>query len=363
MVPPVLAAVLLSLFGAVIVVFSAYRLIVARMAGITTVTVLFVDMAIGVASGVGQLLLAASTAVLTAFLLAIKIPAEQVVGRIMYEELLWALELGVVLIVVGPFFYTQEASFYGVSLRSLYLFFALVLATSYLGYVLARLRGSEGLAYAAFFGGLAHSEATLLSLLQLLRDQAARAAFDLTVIVNSSMVLRNLLIAFVVGSIAGLSPVQLLALAAASILSSLPAAASWRRLRGSLAGAELAIENPLRFSTALKSTLLYLALALASYLASSLGHGSLLLVAALGGFVSSSAAIVAVMPQAPPSAAVEVAIVATIAGMLNKPFYAYSSGVPGAAGRAAKASLTQSILALAGLAPFYMYPNLWNTAA
>jgi len=354
LIPLGLALAFIGLFGAVVVVFSAYRLVVARMAGITTIIVLFVDMAIGVASGVGEILLAASTAVLTAFLLAIKLPAEQLVGRIMYEELLWALELGVVLVVIGPFFYASEASFYGVSLRSLYLFFALVLATSYMGYVLARLRGSEGIAYAAFFGGLAHSEAAMLSLLQILGSRARSLAFHIAAIVNTSMVLRNTLIAIVVAGLAGLEPHSLAALLAAAALASLPGLASWSRLRVGLGEVRVEIENPLRFSAALRSTLLYLGLALASYLARRLGHGSLMAVALVGGFVSSSAAIVAVVPQAPQEAAVKLALAATAAGLLNKPFYAYTSGVPGAARAAAAASLVQALLLALGAAALYM---------
>ncbi|GEM_PF-715660 len=350
-----LTAVMLGGFVSVIVVFAAFRLMVARMAGITTIVVLLVDFILGFLSGVGEILLAASTAVLTTFVLAIKLPAERIVGLIRYEELLWALELGVVLIVVGPFFLTSEASFYGVSLRSLYLFFSLVLASSYLGYVAARLMGGKGLAYTALFGGIANSEATLMALIQLLGRFARRVAFDITVIINTAMVLRNVIIAIAAAytmpthSLAAASVAPLLV---AALLTSLPVVVSWRRSLETLISTNLEIENPLRFWAALKTTLLYLAIAYVSYIVKETGIGGLEIIAAIGGFVSSSATILAVysIGIATPQRVAQLATIATIAGILNKPLYArMGSRDPAVLRSALLASLLQAALALPGL--------------
>jgi len=355
LIDSVVAAIMLGGFTAVIVVFAAFRLVVARMAGITTIVVLLVDFVLGFLSGVGEILLAASTAVLTTFVLAIKLPAERIVGQIRYEELLWALELGVVLIVVGPFFLASEASFYGVSLRSLYLFFSLVLASSYLGYVAARLMGGKGLAYTALFGGIANSEATLMALIQLLGRLARQVAFDITVITNTAMVMRNVLIAVAAAyAVSGHGPAaaSVAPLLVAAALSSLPMAASWRRSLETLVSAELEIENPLRFRAALKTTLLYLAIAYMSYIVEKSGIGGLEIVAAIGGFVSSSATILAVysIGITAPSRVAQLATIATIAGILNKPLYArMGSRDPAVLQRTLLASLIQAALALPGL--------------
>ncbi len=354
--PTALVVTLLAVFGLVIVVFEAYRLMVARMAGITTIVVLLVDFVIGLLSGLGEILLAVSTAVLTTFVLAIKLPAERVVGRIRYEELLWALELGVVILVVGPFFLESNASFYGVSLRSLYLFFALVLTTSYLGYVAARLMGGRGLAYTALFGGLANSEATLMALLQLLGPSGAALAFDITILTNVAMVVRNLAIAaaaaYTVSQETWLTAVLPLALASAAAAA--PGFYAWRRSLERLVGETPEIENPLRFRAALKTTLLYLAIAFLSYLVESTGVGGLAIVAALGGFVSSSAAILAIysIGLRDPLLLGKLAVIATIAGLLNKPIYAHAGlADPRATRRSLAASALQAALALAAVLP------------
>ncbi len=353
LIDAVMATVFLLVFGAVVVVFAAYRLMVARLAGITTVVVLLLDFILGFLSGVGEVLLAASAAVLTTFMLAIKLPAERIVGRIRYEELLWALELLVVIIVVGPFFIESSASFYGVSVRSLYLFFALVLTTSYLGYVMARLKGGEGLAYTAFFGGLANSEATLMAILQLLRGLGKRLAFDLTVLTNTAMILRNALIAVVaayIGSHGVLAFDSVLPVVAASALAVLPGYYAWRRSISRLVETQMEIENPLSFGTALRTTLLYLAIAFVSDLVKESATGGLLLVSAIGGFVSSSATILAIYSVGitSPQVVAQLAVVATAAGALNKPLYAYM----GSHDREAVAkSLAASLLQASLMAP------------
>ncbi|KSW11881.1 hypothetical protein CF15_03520 [Pyrodictium occultum] len=321
---------LLLIFAVVVAVFSAYRLLVSRMAGITTIVVIMVDFVVGLLAGLGEVLLAASVAVLTTFVLAIKLPAEKMVGRIRYEELLWALELGVVLVVVGPILFSFNYEFYGISLRSLYLFFALVLATSYLGYIMARLKGNEGLAYAALFGGMANSEATLMALLGLVPRELRRSlAFHITVLANSAMIIRNAVIAVAAAYLTGTGHsassdfTPLLLATAASIA---PVFFSWRSsLRPGASMQAVRIENPLRFSAAAKSTLFYLFITFLAYIVRHSGVASLLLVMVVGGFVSSSATILALFSLGglAPFQLARLAVVATMASVMNKVLYAY----------------------------------------
>ncbi len=333
LISSVQASVLLSIFGVIVAIFAGQRLLVLKSTGITTITVMLVDFVVGFMAGLGLLLVAASIAVLSTFMLAIKLPAERVVGRIRYEELLWALELGVILMVVGPFFLASSTSFYGVSLRSLYLFFALVLATSYLGYVMARLKGSEGLAYTALFGGLASSEATVVGVLSILDDVARRLlSFDITLLSNTAMIMRNLAIAAVMVYASSYRQYELEILApliVAALAASIPAFVSWGRLRGRIERAELAtIENPLQLSTAIKMTLLYIVIAFAAYVVKQLGLYGLLPVALVGGFVSSGATIIALfsVPGIEPKMLAVLALASTAVSVVNKVFYVYMGG-------------------------------------
>jgi len=348
-------SVMLLVFGLIIVVFSAYRLLAAKMAGITTVVVLLVDFTIGLLSGVGEILLAVSTAVLTTFVLAVKLPAEEIVGKISYEELLWTLELGIVLLVLGPFFMTRTETLYGVSLKSLYLFFVLVLATSYLGYVLARLKGGEGIAYTALFGGIANSEATLASVASLLELKDYNTSFNMTSIVNTVMIARNTLIALAMAAAmtkAG-GPSYLTPLVAATLASMPPGLISWLQLTRRLRKIPVQLENPLRLASALKTMVIYLCISIISYTIREAGRGGMILVAILGGFVSSSATIVALYGSGLASyrELAALAVVASAAGSLNKPIYAYLGSREK---KSVAGSLVSSVLQAALLAAGYM---------
>ncbi len=324
------ASLLILGFVLVVSIFAAYRLLVTRIAGITTVIVMMVDFVIGLLAGLGYILIAASIAVLTTFVLAIKLPAERFVGRISYEELLWALELGVILMVIGPFFISSNLRFYGISLKSLYLFFVLVLLTSYIGYIAAKIKGSEGFAYAALFGGIANSEATLSALLSIATGEIRRmVAFDVTILTNTAMLLRNGFIAFIVVYLVSngvIAPKVALSLFLAFAFSSLPILYSWQRLVSLRTEQPLVqIENPLRFSTAFKMTMFYLVMAFTAYLLRHIGSFGLALVVVIGGFVSSSATILALTALQGLSASTIafLAVIATAASVLNKLLYAY----------------------------------------
>lgn len=324
-------SILLSLMLVVIAVFTIFRLLVARLAGITTVAVMLIDFILGVIAGLGYLLIAVSIGVLTTFILAIKIPVEKVVGRISYNELLWALELGVVILVVGPFFLTSNISYYGVSLRGLYLFFALVLSSSYLGYVALRLKGAKGIAYLVLLGGFAHSEATLISTLSLIpRSDREKIAHHAAILSNSSMTARDLLIAL--GALAASGYASQIHSAAilllASLMAMLPAFFSWTNLISYTKRIpEPKLGNPLRLSTALKATLVYLVIAFtAGVSAKFYGSTGLLLVSLIGGFVSSSATILTLFTMGiEPLHAATLSVYAIIAALLNKPLYAYTA--------------------------------------
>ncbi len=353
-------SILVAVFLVVVAVFSAYRLLVARVVGVTTSVVMMLDFVIGLLAGFGEIVVAASLAVLTTFVLAIKIPVSRVVGRISYEELLWALELGIVLVVLGPIMLASDLTLYGVSLRGLYLFFALVLVASYMGYVVVRIKGGRGLAYVSFLGGFAHSEATLTGVLQLLpRGERREVGHHVAVLANTAMLVRDLLIAALAGymyhaaapgALAGLASLALAVLAAST-----PSAVSWARMVRRVASIPpTAVGNPLRFTTALKTSAVYIAVSFASHVLNKVyGEAALGLAAFIGGLVSSSATILAVYSVAGPATAPLLACYAMAAGAVNKALYAYTAtgdGVVVARVLAAGLAQAASLLLVAWLA-------------
>ncbi len=349
-------SMLVAVFLVVVAVFSVYRLLVTRVPGVTTSVVMMLDFAIGLLAGFGQVVLAASLAVLSTFILAIKLPVSRVIGRISYEELLWALELGIVLVVLGPVLLTVNLTFYGVSVSGLYLFFALVLVASYMGYVVVRIKGVKGLAYLSFLGGFAHSEATLTGLLELLpASERRRIGHHAAVLSNTAMLLRDLAIAwlaglfYVRGSLSPTTGLLILGVVAASSL----AVAAWHRMMGVSARVPpTAVSNPLNFGTAAKTSLVYIAIAMASHaLASSYGGSALSLAAFIGGLVSSSATILALISSVGQSATVAVPY-AMAAGVLNKIVYAYTA--TGDWEVVARVALVAGVQALLLLAPMLL---------
>ncbi len=326
-------AILAAIFMVIAGVFSVYRLVIARTLGVTTSVVMLIDFLIGLLAGFGFIIMAASIAVLVTFILAIKIPVEKVIGRLEYQELLWALELGVVLAVAGPIVWGIEWNFLGVSLQSLYLFFILVLLSSYIGYIAVRLKGGTGIAYLAFLGGFANSEAALSATLQLIpREDRVKLAHHVTVLANSAMIIRDLIVALgaayaVAGAALRFSDLALLFLA--SLLSLVVTPLSWaitisyvRKIPPTIIG------NPLRFSTAVKAALVYLAIAFTANMVKESygGFTALLVVSIAGGFVSSSATILTLFTMGIDYYnASLLAVYSIIAALLNKPIYAYIS--------------------------------------
>ncbi len=355
-------SVLTTLFLILVALFSAYRLIVMKSAGITTSIVMMVDFAVGLLAGMGYIIVAAAAAVLTTFILAIKIPVERVVGRISYEELLWALELLIVLLVLGPVVWGIETTFYGVSVRGLYLFFALVLVSSYIGYVVVRIKGGKGLAYLSFLGGFAHSEATLTGVLELLpREERRRIGHHVAVLANTAMLVRDLAIAALALYIGSGRPeaIHSLGLLVLGVLvSSIVAPSSWGRLVKAVAKIPVtAIGNPLRIPTAIKTSLVYIAISIASYtLREAYSSTALWLVAFAGGLVSSSATILAVYSGGAVYGDPLPALLAMAAGALNKPIYAYmASGDRKVVAKVFFASITQTLLLLSLTLPLTMF--------
>jgi len=356
--------VLVSGFLLVLVVYTIYRLMVGRIGGVTTVVVMLVDFIIGFLAGLGEVLVATSVAILTTFVLAVKLPAEKLVGRIRYEELLWFLELAVILAVIGPFFLMSNYRVLGISVRGIYLFFALVLTSSYLGYIAVRVKGAEGIAYFAFLGGFANSEATTMAGLRLLgRSEAERLAPYIALTANGSMLLRNLAITLVafyllVGEIPFPQSLALVVGVAGAVL---PSYLSWKRLKGHASRIELPeIENPLSFSIAFKSTLVYVALALVASLVSLAGSLGLAVFSLLGGFVNASATILSLFSVGEGAVLLTFALLALAAASMNKTIYVYIATLSRrAAAKTLAACIVQSaILAAAAAAALRLLPPL-----
>jgi len=324
-VPASLALTVVS----IIAIYASERVRVERGSGITTQLSLALAYACGLLIGAGLVVEGVALCFLTSLALAMKLNVRRLVEAVTYRELLPMLELGVILFLVGPLlpFDATDPFIRAVTVGSLYTFFVTVLALSFAGYAAFKLKGSKGVSYAAFFGGLANSEAAVSSLCKV---------SDPTLVVmlaNAAMLVRNL---FVIAALAPrsnpavLGPV-LLALGVSVALAYVAHRIAARREQpesGWVVGVDM---RPISFGLAVKSTALFgLTLFFSALAALSLGDAGVLAASVLGGLVSSTTVIFSVVNLASSgyvawSAASTAILLSTAAAVANKILYAWPS--------------------------------------
>ncbi|MCD6369665.1 MAG: MgtC/SapB family protein [Thermoproteales archaeon] len=162
-----LTIVIISLYG-------YYKILVLKEPGITTLVALVLAYIIGSMVGFGLLLESVAISIFATFMLAIKLSIEKIIKGFTYKELLSALEIGIIVFLVGPFFLTTETTIWIINLKVLYTFFVIILVLSYIGYILVKVLGYSAIDYFAFFGGLVHSEATIVSIGRMVGATKAR---------------------------------------------------------------------------------------------------------------------------------------------------------------------------------------------
>ncbi len=337
---PLFSLVFIVVFIALLVSYIVYRTIILKVGGITTYIVMTISFILGYVAGLGKLLEAVAVSILTALLLAAKFPLEHLIGGISYNELLSALELGLIFFILGPLVYASNVSVGGISLWGLYVFFTIVLTISFGSYVAVKIKGAEGLRYVALLGGLVNSEATLINLAEIYSSKgeaklSKRNITVATILVNTAMVLRNLVLATVAAYVfLGEDTVsRVLVYVAPGLL--IPGLAGFLlftvyRETGP-ARTEARITSPLNFDAALRAVLAYLSLILLAWaLESVMGSTSIIPVSLIGGFVNAGATILSLFTVASGSELHTLSagvLIATMAAVLNKPLYLKSVGI------------------------------------
>jgi len=180
-----------------IILYTSYRMFILKEGGITTSIALGIAYLLGFMAGAGLILEAISISVLVTFILALKFKIQHVIRGISYTELLSALEIGIIIFLIGPLIPEEiyDPLLHIINLRLLYVFFIIMLLLSYMSYITIKLRGIKALSYFSFLGGLINSEATTVSLLRLyLKERDIRDLIVGSIILsNVAMLIRNLI--------------------------------------------------------------------------------------------------------------------------------------------------------------------------
>lgn len=324
-VPAALALAAVS----IIAIYAYERVQVERGGGVTTQLSLTLAYASGLLIGSGLVVEGVALCFLTSLALAMKLNVKRLVDVITYRELLPALELGVIVFLIGPLlpFDATDPFIRAVSVGSLYNFFVTILVVSLAGYAAFKLKGSSGVSYAAFFGGLANSEAAVSALCKVADPEMV------VLMANAAMLVRNLAVLAVLAprsNPAALSP-ALFALGASVALAYLASRFLSRREPVDTSCAVSGSLQPISFGLAAKSTALFgLTLFFSALAAVAFGDAATVAASVLGGLVSSSTVIFSVLNLAGSGyvswgTATTAVLLSSAAAIANKIVYAWPS--------------------------------------
>jgi uncharacterized membrane protein (DUF4010 family) len=264
--------------------------------GATTEVVAAVAPLLGVLVQSGQVILAASSAVVMTLLLTLKAPLHKIAGSVNEEEILAILKFGLVAVVLLPVLPSQPIGPYGAIVpRQVGYVVVLLSGVSLGGYLLVRLLGSRaGWALAGLLGGLASSTAVTLSFANKARELPglARVLTVGVLLASTILYLRGLLlIGFFDGELGLYLAPRLAALFVVSLGFS---ALNYRREVREESG-PMGLDNPVELGRAFGLALFFAAILLATRVAQAeLGTSGLWVTGALGGLMDVDSVAVAV---------------------------------------------------------------------
>jgi uncharacterized membrane protein (DUF4010 family) len=286
----------------------------------TTVALLAVAL-LGILVGQGLFLVAAACGVVVTALLAWKSEVVRFTGALTNEEIRGALILGMIALVVYPVLPRGTVDpWHLIDLRSAWTVVLVISAIAFTNYVLLRIYGTRGIRWTGLLGGLVNSTATVAELASRARDDPARlSVFALLgmATANTAMLLRN-------GLILGVFDITALSYGwlAVALMVAASTVVMYRIHLQDTATAPLHMQSPISVRHALMFGALFVLITLAGELANRVfGQTGFLVVAALGGLVSSAstsaaAGILAAKGLLPPELAGYGVVVTSMASLV-----------------------------------------------
>jgi len=326
----------------IICFYTIFKLLILRESGITTPLALVITYAIGISIGLGLVVEGVAISVFTTFMLAVKFRIERIVKVMTYEELLSALQIGIIVFLLGPLFMRDiyDPILGVINFKVLYVFFVIILVLSYMGYIFVRAFGARALHFFSFFGGLVHSEATVVSVVRL----GNRLNFPSSEIVGGvvltavAMTLRNLilvltLIALNYRFIGGLESTTLVIIGfiPSILIGYFLTKLYFTRVTDWSIPTE-SIGKPISYALAAKALLVFSAILIVTmFITYYLGSVGTLASSVLGGIISAEAVIFTVFTllsvgRIGVETAIASCLIATSVAILNKLLFAKSAG-------------------------------------
>ena len=320
-------------FAAICSIITYAKIFLYRRIGVTSPISLFFIYIMGILVGYNYWLFAIVSSIVVSFLLIQKQPLHHFAGNLTKEELYNAVQFLAVAFILYPI--APEKQIFGViNLKYAILIVILVSLISFLSYVLLRKYGAQrGICYSGFLGGFVNSEATAAALAGLSKRSKEIVEPVLTGILlcNISMLIRNLVLAFIVDP-SGQTTLLMLPPQLVIIIVSVAMVFKYnKKICPTGEGENLKIESPFSLGQAFKFgfafTIILVIASFANQIAGTIG----IYATALGALVSSSGVIVSVTLLAVSgnisyTTAANTALLASIVSTLNKILISKISG-------------------------------------
>ena len=329
----------------ILVTFQVYYKLFRTMGrGLTTPLVFSMSFVLGVLVGYdtplpgelfGTLSIFSMTVSFLVFLvLGFKEELAHAVEVITREEMISAVELGVIILFVWPLVpQTIQIGTISFPAFQTYFLIVLLLCVSFGNYLLVKKYKDRGIYFFGLFGGLANSEATVSSMTDFYVKEGRKGENRISLSINLaivSMVLRNGLLLLILDStlrLLRLYIIPIVILIVFSMIRIVQENSPDHRKEGQIFDSKLV--SPFELGPALRFGAIFVGVYLIQLVfAESLSGTGLIIAAIIGGFVSagavvaSSAAVFIISPALYPDAAMAI-IITTIVSVLNKNIYVY----------------------------------------
>lgn len=287
-ISPVASYILLAALIPLITLMNWRSFVRDRSLEMTTSVALLATALLGILVGQGLFLAAAACGVVITMLLAWKAEVVRFAGEVTIDEIRAALLLGVIALVVYPLLPQGAVDPWRlIDLRAAWTVVLVISAIAFVNYILLRLYGTRGIRWTGLLGGLVNSTATVAELARRARTDPERlSGFALIgmLTANTAMLVRN-------GLVLGLFNSTALSYGwiSVGVMLGVSAIITYRIRVSDTEMAALHMQSPISVRHALTFGALFLLITLAAELANhAFGQAGFLLVAAVGGLVSSA---------------------------------------------------------------------------
>ncbi len=300
--------------------------------GITTVVAFLLAFVLGMMIGLGMIVESLAASVIITVVLVSKYYLRSFTENLPHKEIVNALEFGVIAFVLYPIVPNTPIDPFGIlNPRILILLIIVVSTMGLFGFLSLRSLGPDkGLPLVGALGSLVNSEAVASSLSSNVRrnPDLTLPAIEGIMLANIVMLLRNLVIAGVLSlEILGFMLIPQLAMVITGLLILRFRPVSERKVLTK----DLQLSSPFAIAPAVKFAFLFIGISLIVRFVQNLGVGGVYLAITIGSFLSSAAVIASLVSMYSIGSldlltAASACVIASIASLIAKLFYARASG-------------------------------------